>query len=170
MSLETIESFEAHTRIVASSIDQPPTKVRAVDNTFLSDTRASLVANAIKLQHPYYGSTNMDLQAWKLVCNRVRDVHSSWSEMASSGHLCAECMKTSNSLRCTGTLLECMAQAFEQLSSKVTLFQFHLLICLDATVHPAAATSDELFGKHSKQLPFLDVRLRLLEACGSTHS
>ena len=78
LSLETIESSEAHTQIVATSNDQPPTKVRAVDNTPLfCVTRAFLV----------------DLQAgsWCAI------VHHTvlGSEMPTAGHLCAQCVKKS---------------------------------------------------------------------------
>ena len=88
LSLETIESSEAHTQIVATSNDQPPTKVRAVDNTPLfCVTRASLVATRSSCSIHL-----VDLQAGKLVCNRapLEMCTVLGSEMPSAGHLCAE--------------------------------------------------------------------------------
>ena len=98
LSLETIESSEAHTQIVATSNDQPPSPVRAVDNTPLfCVTRASLVATRSSCSIHI-----VDLQAGKLVCNRapLEMCTALGSEMLSIGHLCAERLKKSQYCFC----------------------------------------------------------------------
>ena len=98
-SPETIESFEAHTKIVAKVIDQPPTKVTAVwphafvfvsPGLFLVATRTSCSIRMV------------DQQAGHLVCNRapVEMCTVLGSAMPSSGHLCPKCQKKSHSCLC----------------------------------------------------------------------